>query len=38
MLTPHIGYVTTGTYEVFYGDAVEDVMRWLAGDPVRVLT
>jgi phosphoglycerate dehydrogenase-like enzyme len=38
VLTPHIGYVTTGTYEVFYRDAVEDVMRWLAGDPVRVLT
>jgi phosphoglycerate dehydrogenase-like enzyme len=37
VLTPHIGYVTTGTYEVFYGDAVEDVARWLAGDPVRVL-
>jgi phosphoglycerate dehydrogenase-like enzyme len=38
VLTPHIGYVSTGTYELFYGDAVEDVMRWLAGDPVRVLT
>jgi phosphoglycerate dehydrogenase-like enzyme len=38
VLTPHIGYVTTGTYEVFYRDAVEDVERWLAGDPVRVLT
>jgi phosphoglycerate dehydrogenase-like enzyme len=37
VLTPHIGYVTTGTYEVFYRDAVEDVERWLAGDPVRVL-
>jgi phosphoglycerate dehydrogenase-like enzyme len=37
VLTPHIGYVTTGTYEVFYGDAVEDIARWLAGDPVRVL-
>jgi phosphoglycerate dehydrogenase-like enzyme len=38
VLTPHIGYVTTGTYERFYGDAVEDVDRWLAGDPVRVLS
>jgi phosphoglycerate dehydrogenase-like enzyme len=37
VLTPHIGYVTTGTYALFYGDAVEDVERWLAGDPVRVL-
>jgi phosphoglycerate dehydrogenase-like enzyme len=38
VLTPHIGYVTTGTYAIFYRDAVEDVARWLAGDPVRVLT
>jgi phosphoglycerate dehydrogenase-like enzyme len=38
VLTPHIGYVTTGTYELFYGDAVEDIDRWLAGDPVRVLS
>jgi phosphoglycerate dehydrogenase-like enzyme len=38
VLTPHIGYVSTGTYELFYRDAVEDIVRWLAGDPVRVLT
>jgi phosphoglycerate dehydrogenase-like enzyme len=38
VLTPHIGYVTTGTYERFYRDAVEDVERWLSGDPVRVLS
>jgi phosphoglycerate dehydrogenase-like enzyme len=37
VLTPHIGYVTTGTYEVFYRDAVEDIVRWHAGEPVRVL-
>jgi phosphoglycerate dehydrogenase-like enzyme len=38
VLTPHIGYVTTGTYEVFYRDAVEDIAAWLRGAPVRVLT
>jgi phosphoglycerate dehydrogenase-like enzyme len=38
VLTPHIGYVTTGTYEVFYGDAVADIAAWLDGAPVRVLT
>jgi phosphoglycerate dehydrogenase-like enzyme len=38
VLTPHIGYVTTGNYAVMYRDAVEDIRRWLAGDPVRVLT
>ncbi len=38
LATPHIGYVTRETYEVFYRDAVEDVASWLAGSPVRVLT
>src|SRR5215207_628831 len=37
LLTPHLGYVTTGTYEVFFRDAVEDVAAWLRGSPVRVL-
>ena len=37
MLTPHIGYVTTGTYEVFYREAVEDIAALLRGEPVRVL-
>ena len=35
VLTPHIGYVTLDAYGVFYGDAVEDVVAWLAGEPVR---
>jgi phosphoglycerate dehydrogenase-like enzyme len=38
VLTPHLGYVTETTYEVFYRDAVEDVAAFLAGPPVRVLT
>ena len=37
LLTPHLGYVTTGTYEVMYRDAVEDVAAWMRGKPVRVL-
>jgi phosphoglycerate dehydrogenase-like enzyme len=37
VLTPHLGYVTRGTYEVFYEEAVEDVVAFLAGDPVRVI-
>ncbi|TYP90756.1 D-2-hydroxyacid dehydrogenase family protein [Blastococcus xanthinilyticus] len=37
VLTPHLGYVTRGTYEVFYGEAVEDVAAWMAGTPIRVL-
>jgi phosphoglycerate dehydrogenase-like enzyme len=38
VLTPHVGYVTDGAYRVFYGDAVEDIAAWRAGQPVRVLT
>jgi phosphoglycerate dehydrogenase-like enzyme len=37
VLTPHLGYVTNTTYEVFYGGAVEDVAAYLAGSPIRVL-
>jgi phosphoglycerate dehydrogenase-like enzyme len=35
--TPHLGYVTQATYEVFFRDAVEDVAAWLRGAPVRRL-
>jgi phosphoglycerate dehydrogenase-like enzyme len=37
VLTPHLGYVTGKTYDVFYGEAVEDIAAFLAGEPVRVL-
>ncbi|SEL61055.1 Lactate dehydrogenase [Blastococcus sp. DSM 46786] len=37
VLTPHLGYVTRGTYEVFYRESVEDVAAWMAGNPVRVI-
>jgi len=38
LLTPHLGYVTEATYEIFYDEAVEDIRAFLAGAPVRVLT
>ena len=38
VLTPHLGYVTEKTYEVFYREAVDDVAAWLAGAPVRVVS
>lgn len=38
VITPHLGYVTRETYEVFYGQAVEDIQAFLRGNPVRVLT
>src|SRR6476661_6226692 len=37
VLTPHLGYVTRGSYEVFYGEAVDDVAAWMGGAPIRVL-
>lgn len=37
VLTPHIGYVSLGNYEVFFRDAVEDVAAYLRGKPIRTL-
>jgi phosphoglycerate dehydrogenase-like enzyme len=37
LLTPHLGYVTDGTYRAFYGEIVESLESWLAGNPIRVL-
>ncbi|MFD4137934.1 MULTISPECIES: D-2-hydroxyacid dehydrogenase family protein [unclassified Streptomyces] len=35
---PHLGYVTHGNYERYYGEAVENIAAYLAGTPVRTLT
>lgn len=37
IITPHLGYVTDGTYRAFYGQMVESISAWIAGNPVRVL-
>jgi phosphoglycerate dehydrogenase-like enzyme len=37
LLTPHLGYVTIGSYEVFFREAVEDIAAYLGGTPLRVL-
>ncbi|HVX34431.1 MAG TPA: D-2-hydroxyacid dehydrogenase family protein [Solirubrobacterales bacterium] len=37
VLTPHLGYVTEDTYDTFFRDAVEDVLAYLAGAPVRLI-
>jgi phosphoglycerate dehydrogenase-like enzyme len=37
VLTPHIGYVTEGTYRVFFEEALEDVVAWRDGAPIRVV-
>jgi phosphoglycerate dehydrogenase-like enzyme len=37
-MTPHLGYVTADSYQVFYGDAAEDIVAFANGSPVRVLS
>lgn len=37
VLTPHLGYVTDGTYRVFFAQAVEAIAAWAAGSPIRRL-
>ncbi|GJD52051.1 Glyoxylate/hydroxypyruvate reductase B [Methylobacterium crusticola] len=36
VLTPHLGYVTQGTYRMFYEDIAEAVAAWRRGAPIRV--
>jgi phosphoglycerate dehydrogenase-like enzyme len=38
VLTPHMGYVTSETYRVFYGDAIENIIAYLSGNPVRIIS
>ena len=35
--SPHIGFVTTRTYAIFFTDAVENLIAWLDGAPIRVM-
>jgi phosphoglycerate dehydrogenase-like enzyme len=35
VLTPHLGYATRENFGVFDADAVEDVLAWAIGSPVR---
>ncbi len=37
VLTPHLGYVTQTTMRDFYKQSVENVLAFLAGQPIRVL-
>jgi len=38
LATPHIGYVADDNYRSFYEDVVEDIVQFLKGQPVRVLS
>lgn len=37
ILTPHVGYVTRQTYEIFYRDTVAAIAAWREGAPIREL-
>jgi phosphoglycerate dehydrogenase-like enzyme len=37
VITPHLGYVTEETYRIFYTQAIEDALGYLAGTPQRTL-
>ncbi|MGW3726200.1 D-2-hydroxyacid dehydrogenase family protein [Streptomyces sp. NPDC000851] len=37
LATPHLGYVTQANYERYYGQAVDNIRAYLAGNPVRLL-
>jgi phosphoglycerate dehydrogenase-like enzyme len=37
VLTPHLGYVTRETYEIYFPQALQDVEAWLDGHPIRVI-
>jgi phosphoglycerate dehydrogenase-like enzyme len=38
LATPHLGYVTHRNYRTFYGEAVQDIAAFLAGNPIRPLS
>ncbi|MEU6322588.1 D-2-hydroxyacid dehydrogenase family protein [Streptomyces sp. NPDC047009] len=37
LATPHLGYVSRANYATYYGQAVEDIQAYLAGEPLRRL-
>ncbi len=37
LLSPHLGYVTEQTWQIFYGQTVDAIAAWQNGRPIRVL-
>lgn len=38
VLTPHTGYITEEQCKVFYGESVENVVAFIKGQPIRIMT
>ncbi len=37
VMTPHVGYVTDDRYRSYFGQAVENIVAYLRGAPIREL-
>jgi phosphoglycerate dehydrogenase-like enzyme len=37
LLLPHIGYVASDTYRVWFAQIVENILAWSSGEPIRVM-
>ena len=37
VLTPHLGYGTTDTFQQFYRESVENILAFLDGSPTRMV-
>ena len=37
VLTPHVGYITVEQYRLFYGQAIENILAFTRGTPIRLL-
>src|SRR5665213_559834 len=38
LLTPHLGFNTEATFRQFYGESVENILAYLDGHPIRILS
>lgn len=38
LATPHIGYVTQSTFQIWYSHVVEDIQAFVSGSPIRCLS
>lgn len=38
VLTPHTGYITEEQFGVFYGQSLENILAFIQGAPLRVMT
>lgn len=38
VLTPHTGYITDEQFRVFYGQSLENILAFIDGAPIRVMT